>query len=411
MVNIKKFFKNLGPGLITGASDDDPSGIATYSQAGALFGLSTLWTAWLTFPLMASIQSMCARIGLVNGLGLTGTIKKHYSKPILYLMLIFSTPAIIFNIGADISAMGAVSHMLFPKIEATHFSIFFTIILLLGIIYFPYRQLASILKYLCVVLFLYLLVPFITDTDWMSVLRHTFFPVIRFDKSFLLILVALLGTTISPYLFFWQANMEVEEVVSKKLIINKQIIQDMNIDINVGMFFSNIVMYFIILTTGTVLYQAGLHQIETVDDAARALEPLAGRSAYLLFSLGIIGTGLLSIPVLTGSLSYIFCETFNWREGLNNKFNEARPFYTIIAVSLLIGLSLQYVGISPVQGLLYSAILYGITSPVIIILILMICNNRNVMGEFVNKIRDNILGIITLLLMTISALLLIYSLL
>jgi Mn2+/Fe2+ NRAMP family transporter len=245
----------------------------------------------------------------------------------------------------------------------------------------------------------------------MSVLRHTFFPVIRFDKSFLLILVALLGTTISPYLFFWQANMEVEEVVSKKLIINKQIIQDMNIDINVGMFFSNIVMYFIILTTGTVLYQAGLHQIETVDDAARALEPLAGRSAYLLFSLGIIGTGLLSIPVLTGSLSYIFCETFNWREGLNNKFNEARPFYTIIAVSLLIGLSLQYIGISPVQGLLYSAILYGITSPVIIILILMICNNRNVMGEFVNKIRDNILGIITLLLMTISALLLIYSLL
>jgi Mn2+/Fe2+ NRAMP family transporter len=170
-------------------------------------------------------------------------------------------------------------------------------------------------------------------------------------------------------------------------------------------------MYFIILTTGTVLYQAGLHQIETVDDAARALEPLAGRSAYLLFSLGIIGTGLLSIPVLTGSLSYIFCETFNWREGLNNKFNEARPFYTIIAVSLLIGLSLQYIGISPVQGLLYSAILYGITSPVIIILILMICNNRNVMGEFVNKIRDNILGIITLLLMTISALLIIYSLL
>ncbi len=406
MFSFKKFISKRGPGLITGASDDDPSGIATYSQAGAMFGLSTLWTAWFTFPLMASIQAMCARIGLVTSSGLTGVIKKHYSKPVLYLMLLFSTPAIIFNIGANISAMGAVSNMLFPRIKDTYFSIFFTLVLIFCIVYFPYRQLAAILKYLCIVLFLYILVPFLTDTNWAQVFVHTFIPKVEFNKEFVLMIVAILGTTISPYLFFWQANMEVEEITSKNIMVDKKIIHDMNLDVNAGMFFSNIVMYFIILTTGTVLFNAGIHHIETVEEAAQALEPIAGRSAYLLFTIGIIGIGFLSIPVLSGSLSYIFCETFNWPQGLNNKFHEAKSFYSIIAISLLVGLALQYIGITPVQGLLYSAILYGITAPVLIVLVMLIANNKKVMGSFVNKKIDNILGIATLVIMTISAMLL-----
>ncbi len=405
---VTNFFKKLGPGLITGASDDDPSGIATYSQAGAMFGLQTLWVALFTFPLMASIQAMCARIGLITSQGLTGTIKRHYAKPILYLLLLFSTPAIIFNIGADISAMGAVSNMLFPQIEASHFSIFFTIILLLSIIYFPYQKLAVILKYLCSVLFVYILVPIIGDTDWSAVLQNTFIPKLEFNEDFIYILVAILGTTISPYLFFWQANMEVEEKMSRHLIVDKHIIRALNFDINAGMLFSNVVMYFIILTAGTVLFNAGINDINTVDEAAKALEPLAGRAAYLLFAIGVIGTGFLAIPVLSGSLSYIFCETFDWKEGLNNQFNEARPFYTIIGISLLLGLGMQYMGISPVQGLLYSAVLYGLTAPVMIALILLICNNKKIMGSFTNRKIDNVLGIITFVVMSASAILLLY---
>lgn len=404
---VTNFFKKLGPGLITGASDDDPSGIATYSQAGAMFGLQTLWATLFTFPLMASIQAMCARIGLVTSQGLTGTIKRHYARPLLYLLLLFSTPAIIFNIGADISAMGAVSNMLFPQIEASYFSIFFTILLLLSIIYFPYQKLTAILKYLCSVLFVYILVPLIGDTDWSAVLRNTFIPKVEFNMDFIYILVAILGTTISPYLFFWQANMEVEEKMSRQLVVDKRIIRELNFDINVGMLLSNVVMYFIILTAGTVLFNTGIKNINTVDEAAKALEPLAGRAAYLLFAIGVIGTGFLAIPVLSGSLSYIFCETFDWTEGLNNKFNEARPFYTIIAISLLLGLGMQYIGISPVQGLLYSAVLYGLTAPVMIVLILLICNNKKIMGHYTNRRIDNILGLITLVVMTISAVLLV----
>ena len=211
-----RFWKQLGPGLVTGASDDDPSGIATYSQAGAAFGLSTLWTAFFTFPLMASIQQMCARIGLVTSEGLTGTLKSNYPKPVLYLMLLFSFPAIIMNIGADIAGMGAVGNLLFPSVHAIYFSIFFTILILVLIIYLPYTKFAATLKYLCIVLMVYLVVPFLYKQDWMQILKSTFVPTIRFDKNFISILVAILGTTISPYLFFWQATMEVEEMKHRK---------------------------------------------------------------------------------------------------------------------------------------------------------------------------------------------------
>jgi NRAMP (natural resistance-associated macrophage protein)-like metal ion transporter len=408
-VSLKKVWKKLGPGLITGSSDDDPSGIATYSQAGAQFGLTTLWTALFTFPLMASIQEMCARIGIVTSMGLTGTIKKHYSKKILYLLLIFSTPAIIFNIGADIAGMGAVGNMLFPKIDAAFFSIFFTIILIMGIVYFPYKKIASILKYLCIVLMVYLIVPFLYKQDLGYILKSAVMPNIHFNKEFISILVGLLGTTISPYLFFWQANMEAEEMKQqKKIIIDKKLMSEMKYDIDFGMFFSNVVMFFIILTTGTVLFSSNFHQIETVEDAAKALEPLAGKAASLLFSIGIIGTGFLAIPVLSGSLSYMYCETFGWKDGLDKKFYEAKAFYFIIVISLIMGLAVNYIGFSPMTTLLNAAILYGLTAPVIIGIILHICNNKSVMGMFINSVKSNILGFITLIVMAIASILLLY---
>ena len=404
------FWKILGPGLITGASDDDPSGIATYSQAGAAFGLSTLWTALITFPLMASIQEMCARIGLVTSHGLAGTLKTNYSKPVLYLMLLFSFPAIVMNIGADIAGMGAVGNMLFPSIRATYFSLSFTVILLVLIIWLPYTKIASVLKYLCVILLVYLVVPFLYKQNIISILKATFIPTIRFDKNFISILVAILGTTISPYLFFWQATMVSEDIQQKKkhLVVNKRIIHEMRQDVDFGMLLSNIVMFFIILTTGTVLFNGGIHQIDTVEQAARALKPLAGNFAYLLFAIGVIGTGFLAIPVLSGSLSYIITETFGWEKGLDKKFNQAKVFYLIIAVSLILGLLMHYVGLSPIKALIYSAILYGLTAPVLIAIILHISNNKKIMGKFTNGRVSNIFGFLTLVLMTTASVVLIW---
>lgn len=405
-----RLLRILGPGLISGASDDDPSGIATYSQAGAAFGLTTLWTALIAFPLMAAIQKMCASIGLVTEQGLTGTLKKHYPKSILYLMVLFSFPGIILNIGADIAGMGAVGNLLFPSIQATYFSVVFTIILLILIIYLPYQKIAAVLKYLCLVLLVYFVVPFFYKQDFLLILKSTFIPTIHFTKSYIAILVGILGTTISPYLFFWQASMEVEERKNKSnhLVVNKKIIHEMNQDVDFGMTFSGVVMFFIILTAGTVLFNNGIHQIDTVEQAALALKPLAGNAAYLLFAIGIIGTGFLAIPVLSGSLSYIITETFGWEQGLNKKFHEAKAFYIIIAISLILGLSLNYIGITPIQGLIYTAILYGLTAPVLIAIILHIANNKKVMGKFTNGKVTNILGVLTLIVMTVAAIALLY---
>ena len=397
--------KKLGPGLVTGASDDDPSGIATYSQAGAAYGLSTLWTSIVAFPLMSAIQKMCAKIGLVTNQGLTGTLKKHYPKPVLYLMLLFSFPAIVMNIGADIAGMGAVGNLLFPQIDASFFSVFFTILLLALIIYLPYQKIASVLKYLCIVMLVYFIVPFLYKQDFVEILSSTFIPKIVWDEKYLAILVGILGTTISPYLFFWQASIEVEEMNAKKkhIMVNKRIINEMNLDVDFGMSVSGFVMYFIILTTGTVLFKGDIHQIDTVEEAALALKPLAGEMTYLLFAVGILGTGLIAIPVLSGSLSYIFAETFGWEQGLDKKFHEARGFYTIIAISLLLGLSLNYIGISPIQALIYTAILYGITAPVLIAMILHISNNKAIMGKYVNSKTLNILGFAAFFIMTFAA--------
>lgn len=409
-VRIKKSWKVLGPGLITGASDDDPSGIATYSQAGAAFGLSTLWTALITFPLMASIQEMCARIGVVTSRGLTGVLRAHYPKGILYLMMLFSFPAIVLNIGADIEGMGAVAHLLLPAVPIFAWEILFTVMILFGVIRYPYQKLAGILKWLCLVLLLYVVIPFLVKENWPEVLKRAVIPTIHFNKDFFQILVAILGTTISPYLFFWQATMEAEDIINarRRIIINKRFMDKMEKDVYLGMFFSNLVMFFIILTTGVVLYNAGIHQIDTVEQAASALSPLTGKVTYIFFAIGVVGTGFLAIPVLGGSLSYIIAETFNWRQGLDKKFNQAPGFYLTLVVSLLMGLCLDFLNISPVQALLYTAILYGLTAPVMIAVVLHICNNPKIMGQSVNKRGSNILGGAALLLMTLAAVALVW---
>jgi len=428
-VKAKKILKVLGPGLITGASDDDPSGIATYSQAGAGFGLKTLWTALITFPLMTGIQEMCARIGLVTTVGLTTTLKKYYPKWLLYLMMVFSIPAITLNIGADIAGMGAVANLIFPAIKPIVFSFVFTVVLFILIVFLPYDKIVAFLKYLCLSMFLYIAVPFFTHPNWTNVFRNTFIPTFRFDKDFIEILVAILGTTISPYLFFWQVTMEAEDAKpARRLILARRklmrannenpgnreqhfiirLIKKMQLDVNFGMLLSSIVMFFIILATGTALNLHGITHIDTVEQAAKALEPVAGRASYLLFALGVIGTGMLAIPVLTGSLSYIIAETFGWRASLNKKYWQAKKFYLVIMVSLLVSLLINYVGLSPIKALFYTAILYGLTCPIIIAIVLHIGNNKKIMKEYTNGRLSNTLGFLTLIIMTAAAISLIW---
>jgi len=405
---VKKFWQTLGPGLVTGASDDDPSGIATYSQAGAQFGMSLLWTAIATFPLMVSIQEMCARIGLVTCQGLTGVIKRHYSKKILYVILIVSFPSITLNIGADIAGMGAVGNMLVPQVPSFVFSLIFTALLMYGIIVWSYHKIATILKWLCIVLFSYIFIPFLTHTDWSAVWRGTIFPKFQLTADYFTALVGILGTTISPYLFFWQTSMEVEEVNQKHLVIDKKIIGSMQKDVGGGMFITNVVFFFIILTTGTTLFNAGINDVQTVEQAAQALQPLAGNMAYALFAVGVLGTGFLAVPVLAGASSYMMAEVFDWQEGLDKKFHEARGFYITIIVSLVLGLAINFIGISPIKALIYTAVLYGITAPFLIALILHICNNKKIMGEYTNGIWSNLFGGLTFILMTLAAVLLVY---
>lgn len=326
------------------------------------------------------------------------------------MMILFSFPAIILNIGADIAGMGAVANLIFPAIPSFAFSIIFTLMIMLGVIYFPYQRFASVLKWFCIILLVYLIVPFITDTNWPEALHATVVPTIKLDKDFMSTLVAILGTTISPYLFFWQATMEAEDIKQKSIIVDKRILSDVREDVNIGMFFSNLVMYFIILTCGTVLYSHGVHKIDTVEQAANALRPVAGNLAYALFAIGIIGTGFLGIPVLSGSISYMCAETFNWKSGLDKKFFQAKPFYGVMIVSLVVGVLINYFGLNPIHELFYTAILYGLTAPVMIAVVLHISNNKKIMGSNTNKLHTNIFGWITLILMSVSAVYLLYLL-
>ncbi|HEX9503197.1 MAG TPA: divalent metal cation transporter [Patescibacteria group bacterium] len=410
------FWHMLGPGLTTGAADDDPSGITTYSQAGAQFGYNMLWTAWLTFPLMAVIQEMCARIGLVTGRGLASAIRHNYSKSILYFTAILLLIANTFNIAADLAMMSEATRLLLP-INFTLLVVLFTAASLWMQIVLSYKRYAKYLKWLALILIVYVFAAFSVGINWHQVLPQVFWPHISFDKSQLLLLTAVLGTTISPYLFFWQTSQEVEEqILEGKISIKQRLVtstpaevKKMRVDVWSGMFLSNLVMFFIIAVCASTLHASGITNITSAGQAAEALKPLAGRAAYLFFTIGIIGTGLLAVPVLAGSSSYAISESFGWNEGLYRKFNRAYAFYGVIIFSMVVGVIINLLGFDSVKMLIYSAVLNGLISPFILLLILLLASNKKIMKEWVNGKFSIFFGILIILLMTVTSLFTIWT--
>jgi len=398
-----KFLKKLGPGLITGAADDDPSGIATYALAGAQFGYQMLWAALLTFPLMTAVQEACARIGLVTKTGLAGVIKRQYPRPILWFVGSLLFIANVFNIGADLSGMAAAIKLFVPANELAS-GFFLSLLLIILTIRLPYRKIAAIFKWLTLALFAYVVTFFIINNDWAALLRGTFLPNFSefTNNSYLLMLVAVLGTTISPYLFFWQASEEAEEQNIAHRIVTKNELKSETKDTLSGMFFSNMVTFFIIATTAGTLFKAGITNINTASEAALALRPLAGDGAFLLFAIGIIGTGMLAIPILAGSAAYVVSETIGFTEGLNKPFSKAKAFYFVIIAATVLGFFLNLLGISPIKYLFYSAVLNGLISPVMIAMVLLIANSQKIMGVYKNGKISNILIVVTLVLMTVA---------
>lgn len=410
ITKLKKIFSKFGPGVITGASDDDPSGIATYSIAGASQGYGLLWTALLTFPLMSGIQEMCARIGVVTEKGLMGNIRTHYkSKILLYSLALLIITANTINIGADLAGMAAAANLLVP-INPLITAAAITVVSIILMVYFPYRFIANHLKWLTFALFAYIASALVTKQDWLAILTNTIIPQFSLSKESLTLIVAILGTTISPYLFFWQTSEEVEEkkeeekAEHKTIIVTKHELKNIREDVGLGMLFSNIVMFAIIATAASTLYANGIHQIETADQAAKALEPVAGPAASLLFTLGIVGTGLLAIPVLAGAAAYAISEIFGWKEGLSKPFHKAKAFYAVIIASSTVGFLMNFAGINPFKALFYTAVIYGLISPILILFIILISNNSAIMGDKKNGPVANALGGITFVLMTAAAL-------
>ncbi len=403
----KNLWRILGPGLVTGASDDDPSGIAIYSQVGASTGFQLLWTALLTFPLMAVVQEMCARIGLVTGRGLAGNIKSHYSGWAVLLITFLVVAGNTLNIGADIAAVAATTNLLIP-IPPAIIAVVFTLLLMVLVVVTSYKTLANVFKWIALTLLVYLIIPFIAKTDWQAALTSTVVPSFELNKETLMLIVAVFGTTISPYLFFWQTSMEVEDKTAKikrfftRWIVTRHELKDMKEDVTAGMFLSNLVMWFVIVAAAVTLNANGQTTIATVEDAAKALEPIAGSAASLIFSLGIISVSFLAIPVLAGASSYALSETFGWKEGINKKFHQAKQFYIILLVSMLIGLLIPLLGIDPIQALFYTGFFYGITAPILIFTILHLANNKKIMGKYTNSLATNILGYIAFLIMAIA---------
>lgn len=388
----KEYWDELGPGLTTGASDDDPSGIATYSQAGAQYGFQLLWLSIVTFPLMAIVQEMCARIGLVTGRGLAGNIRKHFSRRLLYVCTLLLFAANAFNIGVDLGAMAKAVQLLKPGFSYALLVIGFVALSLLLQIFLPYARYARYLKWLALVLLAYVASALLAHLNWGTVLRHAVSPSISFNRDQLLLICAILGTTISPYLFFWQTSQEVEErqlegktKVMQEHTAESSSIHKMRVDVWSGMFLSNIVMFFIIAASGAILFAGGITNIQSAAQAAEALRPVAGNATYYLFAIGIIGTGLLAIPVLAGSSSYAVSESFGWKEGLGRKFKQAHAFYGVLIVSMLVGLVINFIGLDPIKALIYSAVANGIVAPLVLALIVIISSNKQIMGERVNK--------------------------
>lgn len=411
MEKIKKILRKLGPGFITGASDDDPSGIATYAQTGAIFGYSQLWTSIFSFPFMTVIQEISGRTGMVTGKGIAAIVKEHYARPVAYATVLLLVIANTINIGADLGAMAASAKLLIG-VPFEVLLIGMTTFTLILEIFVPYPAYARILKYLTFSLFAYIVTAFFVKQDWNAIAIATLIPQIALNKDYLFNIVAILGTTISPYLFFWQANEEVEEEIEHHKLrvmgkgiprISKGDIRDMRIDTTIGMFFSNTVMFFIIVTIASTLHVNGITNIETADQAALALKPFAGDFAFLLFALGIVAIGLLAVPILAGSAAYAVSEVLNWRSGLSKKLSQAYGFYGVIAVATIIGLFVNFTPIKPFQMLYYAAILNGICAPPLMILIMLISNNKQIMGKHTNSSFSNTMGWIITGVMTITA--------
>jgi NRAMP (natural resistance-associated macrophage protein)-like metal ion transporter len=389
----EEYWNMMGPGLTTGASDDDPSGIATYSQAGAQFGFQLLWLSIVTFPLMAVVQEMCARIGMVTGRGLAGVIRIHFSKKVLYVCTLSLFAANAFNIGADLGAMAKGAQLLRPSLSFPMLVIGFTLVSVILQIFMPYARYAKYLKWLALVLLAYIASALLAHLNWNDVLKHAAVPTITWSKEQILLICAILGTTISPYLFFWQTSQEVEQeimdgktsIVSRQDDVHHKEVRSMRVDVWSGMLLSNLVMFFIIAASGALLFTHGITNITSAAQAAEALRPFAGNATYLLFAIGIIGTGLLAIPVLAGASSYAFAESFKLNEGLYRKFKQAHAFYGVIILSMLVGLGLNFVGLDPIKALIYSAVFNGIVAPVVLILIVLISSNKKIMGKWVNK--------------------------
>ena len=393
------FWNNLGPGFITGAADDDPAGIATYSQTGAQYGFQLLWLSAFTFPLMAIVQEMCARIGLTTGRGLAGNIRINYSRRVLYFAAFLLFVANTFNIAANIGAMSKATQLLFPNLNFAVLVTGFTFFCLFLQIFTPYERYAKYLKYLVLVLFSYVATAFIVGLNPIELLKHTFIPSLTFSKDQIFIVTAILGTTISPYLFFWQTSHEVEEeILHGKTSIRLRgnttdgEIKKMRVDVWSGMFLSNLVMYFIIATCAAVLFSNGIHNITSAEQAAEALRPLAGPYAFLLFALGIIGTGLLAVPILAGSAAYTVAESFKWRSGLYRRLHNARAFYGVIILSMIIAMDINFLGINPIKLLIYSAVLNGLVAPIILFLIVKMASNPKVVKDRTSHPIITILG-------------------
>jgi NRAMP (natural resistance-associated macrophage protein)-like metal ion transporter len=394
----KRFLKLLGPGLITGASDDDPSGIGTYSAAGASLGYATLWTAIVTLPLMAVVQFICAKIGLVTGRGLAGVLRHHYPRKVFYPAVLCLVIANTINAGTDIGAIAAAINLIVP-LPITVMILPIALIIVALQIWGSYRQIAEIFKWLTLSLFAYIAAAFLAQPDWDQVLKATFIPQLRLNHEYFLTLVAILGTTISPYLFFWQTSEEVEEEISAghKTLRQRKRATDVELteakwDTITGMVFCNIVFYFVILASAATLHASGKTDVRSATDAAEALRPLAGSAATILFALGIIGAGFLAVPVLTGSSAYAVAETFRWKYGLDKKPEQAKQFYAVIAMSTLIGIVIDFLGINAITALFWTAVINGVLASPLLVLIMVISNNKQVMGIRVNGRFTNIVG-------------------
>jgi NRAMP (natural resistance-associated macrophage protein)-like metal ion transporter len=404
----ERFFSDLGPGLITGCADDDPSGISTYSMAGAVFGYALLWTALISFPLMVSVQMMCGRLGMVTGRGLAGVIRRRYSKWILWGACSLLIVANVVNIAADLGGMADATQMV-TGVKSLIWTPLYTAFIVSFLFWSSYRQIARIFKWITLVLLAYVITAFFAGVDWRHALLATLIPHPVWSRDYVEVIVGILGTTISPYLFFWQASQEVEEersmgrTLAQRKGATAEELRGLRVDVMTGMFASNFIMYFIILTTSASLHAHGVVKIDTAKEAAEALRPLAGNAAYLLFTLGLIGTGMLGVPVLAGSCAYAISEASAWRGSLEQKPRGAKKFYSVLGVAMLLGLAINYVGLNAVKMLFWSAVTNGILAPPLILLILLLTGDRTVMGDQVSPKLERTLGWATFVLMTAAA--------